>query len=193
MGWDNIMSFSSPHSWIILTAVFIIIYVLARKKSYPKLIDISNILKDYTGIYVSRWDIAFSIVVPVLLSIATAIKKPIDTDMSDLLCVVISILAAAVISFMAMTSERYDGLVEKKNKDMTDNRNEIKCMESLSAGLFNTLLSVILLVLLFVRPIFENHVRFNLAISVVVYALFYHFLFNLLMMMRRLREIYANR
>lgn len=189
----NYVDFSSPRLWVILAIAFIFIYIVARRKGAPKLIDVIDIVKDYIGVYVSKWDIAFYIVVPIFLAIATTFEKAIDKDMADLLCVVISILAAAVISFMAMTSDKYDSVDEKEEKNVTDKRQKRKCMESLAIGLLEILLSIVLLVLLFIRPIFESVEWINWILSVVIYGLFYQFLFNILIMMRRLRQIYSKK
>lgn len=187
---NTIINFSSPCLWIALTLSFVIIYSLIRKKAGPKFIDIGKILSDYRKIYIHGLDLAFSIIVPLFLAIATSLEKPMDKDMADLLCVVISILAAAVISFMAMTSDRFDGVQAKENKNVGDHRSQIQCTESLSIGLFETLLSVVLLIFIFVRPIVQEHEIVGWIFGTAIYALFYQFLFNLLIMMRRLRQIY---
>lgn len=178
--------------WLVLCCLFLFIYWINRKKSSPIFIDVGKIWSDYKGIYRNNWDFAFVLVVPTTLAIATSSKKPMDDSISDVLCVVISILGAAVISFMAMTSERYDKFKEKKDKNLADRRKQIRCMESLSVGLFETLLLVIMLILIFALPIVHGHKMISWAFGTVVYILFYQFLFNIFIMMRRLHQIYSN-
>lgn len=180
-------------SWLCLAlcSLFLLVYFYKRKMSSPIFIDIRKILSDYKGIYINKWDFRFVLVVPSLLALATSFKRPMNDNISDVLCVVISILGAAVISFMAMTSDRYDKFKEKKNKNLADRRNQIRCMESLSVGLFETLLVVSMLVLVFARPIVESHEKTTWLFGTVIYVLFYQFLFNLFVMMRRLHQIYS--
>ena len=178
--------------WLILCCLFLFIYWKNRKKSSPIFIDVGKIWSNYQQIYINNWDSAFVLVVPTTLAIATSSKRPMNDSISDVLCVVISILGAAVISFMAMTSERYDKFKEKKDKNLADRRKQIRCMESLSVGLFETLLLVIMLILIFALPIVQGHEKISWVLGTVIYILFYQFLFNIFIMMRRLHQIYGN-
>lgn len=177
--------------WLVLCCLFLFIYWIKRKQSSPIFIDVGKIWSDYKQIYMNNWDFAFVLVVPTFLALATSSKRPMSDNISDVLCVVISILGAAVISFMAMTSERYDKFKEKKDKNLADRRKQIRCMESLSVGLFETLLLVAMLILIFALPIVRGHEKISWAFGTVIYILFYQFLFNIFIMMRRLHQIYS--
>lgn len=178
-----------PITWIILTIAFIVVYALVRKRTAPALLDVRKILSDYFGIFVSGFDTAFFVLVPFFLSLATALERQVDSEIADILCVVISILAAAVISFMAMTSDKAGSLSQKEWKTQDDFRSKTQCDESIAIGMFETFLSVILLVIIFLRPIFAQTIL-SWFLGLLIYFLFYSFLFNLLIMMRRLHQIY---
>lgn len=184
--------FVSPWFWLGICGIFLLIYWAKRKMHSPIFIDVRKIWSDYKQIYVNKWDFWFVLIVPSLLAIATSLERPMCDGILDVLCVIISILGAAVISFMAMTSERYDKYKEKKDKNLADRRKQVRCMESLSVGLFEILLSVAMLVFIFAMPIIENYEKVTWLFGTVIYILFYHFLFNLFIMMRRLHQIYSS-
>ena len=123
---------------------------------------------------------------------ATNLEKPIDESIANTLCVVISILAAAVVSFMAMTSDRADNILEKEktNRNRSDKRVIYRNLENLTIGMFEMLLSVIMLVLIFLQPITVGDGKISWLVGLAIYDMFYWFIFNLFIMMRRLHQIY---
>lgn len=168
------------------------IYFLASKFKLPEHINIIGILKEYKAIFRKKKDFALIVGLPLTIAMATNLEKPIDESIANTLCVVISILAAAVVSFMAMTSDRADNILgkEKTNRNSSDKRVIYRNLENLTIGMFEMLLSVIMLVLIFLQPITVEDGKISWLVGLAIYDMFYWFIFNLFIMMRRLHQIY---
>lgn len=181
-----------PKLWILISVAFFLIYFLASKFELPEHINIIGILKEYKAIFRKKKDFALIVGLPLTIAMATNLEKPIDESIANTLCVVISILAAAVVSFMAMTSDRADNILgkEKTNRNSSDKRVIYRNLENLTIGMFEMLLSVIMLVLIFLQPITVEDGKISWLVGLAIYDMFYWFIFNLFIMMRRLHQIY---
>lgn len=181
-----------PKLWILISVAFFLIYFLASKFKLPEHINIIGILKEYKAIFRKKKDFALIVGLPLTIAMATNLEKPIDESIANTLCVVISILAAAVVSFMAMTSDRADNILgkEKTNRNSSDKRVIYRNLENPTIGMFEMLLSVIMLVLIFLQPITVEDGKISWLVGLAIYDMFYWFIFNLFIMMRRLHQIY---
>lgn len=181
----------SPVTWLVFTIAIVLFYLFATKTKIPVHLNIIGIFKNYHSVFPQKADLFFLGVVPFTLSVATNIESEVNVETSNLLCVVISILASAVVSFMVMTSDRADAILEKEGakRNQSDNRVIARNKDCLAIGMFEILLAVFMLILIFLAPIFSSKLL-HWGISCAVYFSFYVFLLNLFIMMRKLCQVY---
>ena len=136
----------------------------------------------------TKVDLVFFVFISGTLAMLTLIERPLNSDIINLLGVIISILIGAVLSFMAMTEDKKAVVSSKDVRNINENRAMWQSGEALSFGIIEIILATVLLVLLFFVPDPSEKISFY-SICFLVYALFYFFLFNIFFMVKRLYEI----
>ena len=179
----------SPITWIFFLVLAFLIRRLISKanRSINQLLP-KNIFRKYLMCFSTKLDLVFFTFISGSLAMLTLIKKPINSDIINLLGVIISILIGAVLSFMAMTEDKKTIVSSKDVRNINENRALWQSGEALSFGIIEITLATILLVLLFFIPDPSEKASFYF-VCFLVYALFYFFLFNIFFMAKRLYEI----
>ena len=179
----------SPITWIFFLVLAFLIRRLISKanRSINQLLP-KNIFRKYLMCFSTKLDLVFFTFISGSLAMLTLIKKPINSDIINLLGVIISILIGAVLSFMAMTEDKKTIVSSKDVRNINENRALCQSGEALSFGIIEITLATILLVLLFFIPDPSEKASFYF-VCFLVYALFYFFLFNIFFMAKRLYEI----
>ena len=187
---DCIKSFIfSPMTWIFLLVFAFLIrrFILKENNSVNQLIH-KNIFHKYKKCFSTKVELVFFVLISGTLAMLTLIERPLNSDIINLLGVIISILIGAVLSFMAMTEDKKAVVSSKDVRNINENRAMWQSGEALSFGIIEIILATVLLVLLFFVPDTSEKISFY-SICFLVYALFYFFLFNIFFMVKRLYEI----
>jgi hypothetical protein len=95
-----------------------------------------------------------------------------------------------VLTFMAMTNDKYISNIEKEKKNLADHRLKIQNEDTIAVGMYEVIISIAVLVLTFLSPIFSKICWLNWVVSFLIYYGFYIFLLNILIMVRRLYQVY---
>lgn len=179
----------SPITWIFfLVFAFLIRRLISKANQSINQLLPKNIFRKYLMCFSTKLDLVFFTFISGSLAMLTLIKKPINSDIINLLGVIISILIGAVLSFMAMTEDKKTIVSSKDVRNINENRALWQSGEALSFGIIEITLATILLVLLFFIPDPSEKASFYF-VCFLVYALFYFFLFNIFFMAKRLYEI----
>lgn len=179
----------SPITWIFfLVLAFLIRRLISKANQSINQLLPKNIFRKYLMCFSTKLDLVFFTFISGSLAMLTLIKKPINSDIINLLGVIISILIGAVLSFMAMTEDKKTIISSKDVRNINENRALWQSGEALSFGIIEITLATILLVLLFFIPDPSEKASFYF-VCFLVYALFYFFLFNIFFMAKRLYEI----
>ena len=179
----------SPITWIFfLVLAFLIRRLISKANQSINQLLPKNIFRKYLMCFSTKLDLVFFTFISGSLAMLTLIKKPINSDIINLLGVIISILIGAVLSFMAMTEDKKTIVSSKDIRNINENRALWQSGEALSFGIIEITLATILLVLLFFIPDPSEKTSFYF-VCFLVYALFYFFLFNIFFMAKRLYEI----
>lgn len=179
----------SPITWIFfLVLAFLIRRLISKANQSINQLLPKNIFRKYLMCFSTKLDLVFFTFISGSLAMLTLIKKPINSDIINLLGVIISILIGAVLSFMAMTEDKKTIVSSKDVRNINENRALWQSGEALSFGIIEIILATILLVLLFFIPDPSEKASFYF-VCFLVYALFYFFLFNIFFMAKRLYEI----
>lgn len=179
----------SPITWIFfLVLAFLIRRLISKANQSINQLLPKNIFRKYLMCFSTKLDLVFFTFISGSLAMLTLIKKPINSDIINLLGVIISILIGAVLSFMAMTEDKKTIVSSKDVRNINENRALWQSGEALSFGIIEITLATILLVLLFFIPDPSEKASFYF-VCFLVYALFYFFLFNIFFMAKRLYEI----
>ena len=187
---DCIKSFIfSPMTWIFLLVFAFLIrrLILKANNSVNQLLP-KNIFHKYLKCFSTKVDLVFFVFISGTLAMLTLIERPLNSDIINLLGVIISILIGAVLSFMAMTEDKKAVVSSKDVRNINENRAMWQSGEALSFGIIEIILATVLLVLLFFVPDPSEEISFY-SICFLEYALFYFFLFNIFFMVKRLYEI----
>ncbi len=179
----------SPITWIFfLVLAFLIRRLISKANQSINQLLPKNIFRKYLMCFSTKLDLVFFTFISGSLAMLTLIKRPINSDIINLLGVIISILIGAVLSFMAMTEDKKSIVSSKDVRNINENRALWQSGEALSFGIIEIILATILLVLLFFIPDPSEKASFYF-VCFLVYALFYFFLFNIFFMAKRLYEI----
>lgn len=188
--WNFIkICLSDPKFWFFLSLLVLILFVF-RKPPFPYL-DIRKIVSNYSDVFSNRKsDICFFTIFPLFFSIGTQLAKPITSDGTDVICVVLSILTTMVLTFMTISSSEASLSASKNVKDYGDLRKEYYNKDAIAVGMFEVLISVFVLLLTFALPAIESLNRLAWIVSFLIYFGFYVFVLNIFIMLRRLYQIY---
>ena len=179
----------SPITWIFfLVLAFLIRRLISKANQSINQLLPKNIFRKYLMCFSTKLDLVFFTFISGSLAMLTLIKRPINSDIINLLGVIISILIGAVLSYMAMTEDKKSIVSSKDVRNINENRALWQSVEALSFGIIEIILATILLVLLFFIPDPSEKASFYF-VCFLVYALFYFFLFNIFFMAKRLYEI----
>lgn len=179
----------NPFFWIILAFV-ILLYYIQKKELFPYL-NVAQVFKNYYAVF-SRHkpDFCFFILFPLFLAIGTQLANPLTSSKTDVICVVLSILTAMVLTFMTMSSSEASRAVPKAERDIADVRLEFRNKDAIAVGMYEILISVLVLILTFSLPAIEFQEHISWIIGLFIYLGFYIFILNIFIMIRRLYQIY---
>jgi hypothetical protein len=181
---------TAPWWWASLAGVALLIYGFSGRLAY---IDIIGVIKHYKEVFTKTKDFIFFIAFPLLLAISSTLYSSVDDELSSLMAVVLSILTSMVLTFMAMTNDRYKSSVNKPEKNLGDLQLKARNKDALAVGVYEILLSILVLILIFVLPIVESNRIAQHVMSFFIYYGFYSFLLNVFIIVRRLFQIYFNK
>lgn len=190
--------------WFILSIAFLIVYALTGGLGY---INCLGIIEGYINIFkqnnkIEKKHLLFFMGFPGMLSTATNLSMMITSEVSDIICVVISVLTAIMYVFM--------GTVDAKKSSLSQNENYLDYNyivevhdQTIDIILYETILSVVLLILCFTYALLPNFdyvfIDFGKAVlsirsieSWIIYYCFYSFVLNLLIITKRVYKIEKN-
>lgn len=125
--------------------------------------------------------------VPFLMGYATATIKVIDADTINLIAVIMSILTAMFFKFLAMIIDMKGKLKDNADYFSVEAENSKKALiETYYTVMFEILISIVLLVICLFSGIIQ---KFEIVCSIMIYALTYLLLFNLLMIIKRIFRV----
>lgn len=201
--------------WLLVSVAIVVIYLFNGGLTY---INCKSAVKGYLEIFKnesgrpSLKELLFFILLPLTLAAASQSGRAIEADVTDVICVVISILTAMIYSFMAIISSKYENVIQKNDSTnkidyFTADKIQKIYNETISIITCEILVSVLLLVLCFVQPVvFPKGIQisaqasveeicwlfiFN-AIGYIIYSCFYFFVLNILVVTKRFYYITSN-
>ena len=178
-----------PWLWAAIAGIVFIIYGFSGRLAY---IDIIGVIRHYRSVFTKRKDFVFFLVFPLFIAVSSNLYKNVDKDLSDLMAVVLSILTSMVLTFMALTNDRYESSINNPNRDLSDLQLQARNKDALAVGVYEILISILVLILIFIFPIAEIQPITKWIMSFFIYYGFYSFLLNIFIMVRRLFQIYLS-
>lgn len=185
MRWSKKMYLPSIISQLLTNSTFYIIlalllFIFSPGKTY---INVFKIITSYYREFTShnRSVILIIVIIPICLANAINLQVNLNQDLIETIAVIISILMSLFFTYISYFQEY-------ENKEQTDyNRkkiNEKYSKETKSIASYEVLISVIILIICFIYPIFNNELIKEF-ISGLIYFLFFHMLINLLILLKR--------
>ena len=172
--------FNNVWLWAVFLIVTLIIYSLSERKcdAIPKLFDIR-------GIYLL-------IVVSLLARITTLLNLDSKESFSQI-GVILSLLVSAIIGLIPMILDKSDSIQNVSSKNYSHKRKLDFIEDTVQTGMFDILISIIDLILIFLSIGTTSENPNSLSFSFLVYSiywLFYLFSFNILIIMHKLYVVY---
>lgn len=157
-----------------------LLFIFSPGKKY---INIFKIVISYYREFTAqnRSVILMIVIIPICLANAINLKIELDKDLIETISVIISILMSLFFTYISHFQEH-------EKEEQTDyNRKKINkkyLNETKSIASYEVLVSVIILIICFIYPIFNNELIKEF-ISGLIYFLFFHMLINLLILLKR--------
>ncbi len=183
---------TNSYMWLLVSGIYVFVHVLySRKSSKASLpfINISAVIKNYRKVFIRKQDFYFFIFFPFLLSVATHLSRSLNSEISNIICVVLSILESAVLTFMAMTNDEAAQISRSSNLYLNHLRQIERIKDTIAVGMYDVVIGIIVLIMNFLFPITKTDKWFSRVVSLLVYWGFYIFVFNIFIMVRKLTQI----
>lgn len=182
----------SPQCWLGFSLVYLFWYTMRAKTKKQRLafLNVKGVFRNYKKVFPVLRDFLFFLILPFLLAVATQLNQRLNNAISNIICVVLSILESTVLTFMAMSNEKYQSIKEDKNLTLGDLRAKFQNEDTIAIGMYETLVSVIVLILNFLFPVIKNYKIVAWIVSLLIYWGFYIFVINIIIIVRRLYQIY---
>ena len=191
--------------WLVLSLLVLIIYLFFGGAIY---INCINPIKGYIDIFrrkpggkVIKRNLLFFITFPVMLATGTTLNTLLSETFSSTISVIITILTAMLFSFMAMINTKYENATQSCDIDYSTYQwLKIAHKETIDLITVEILVSIVILILCFSYSFSpQTDIKFweyqNVFISVrsiiswFVFASFYFFIVNLLIVTKRFYNI----
>ena len=189
---DNILKIIlSPLFWLALSAIYLLLYILFRRtKNILPFLNITDVVKNYKKVFPLRRDLLFFLIFPFLLSLTTQFNQIVNEGISNIICVVLSILESTVLTFMAMSNDKYQRISENQQQNLQGIRAKYRNDDAIAIGMYEILVGIVVFILNFIFPSVESHKIISWFVSLFIYWGFYIFVLNIFGMVRRLYQIY---
>lgn len=184
---------TNPLIWILAAGFYLLIYTLChRVKRHDAMpfLDLKNIFYNHRHIFLLPRDYLFFVILPFFLAMATQMHKALNADISNLICVILSILESTVLTFMAMANDKTQHIEHSCNITLQELHEKAQLKDTIAVGMYEVIMGIIVLVLTFIYPIIENYRLLSRVVSFLVYWGFFIFVLNIMIMARRLYQIY---
>lgn len=184
----------NPGVWLstILLLLFILFHSISSKKVFPKLLDIRGILFGYLNVFPNKVDLVYILSIVILLTIITI--SLVTPDLEDLskeytqIGVILTLLVAAIIDIMGMAISKSESIHLEKSQDQS-HVFKIACSKDIvRIGVFEILIGFLDLITIFLLGAIGSSML--LIFRFIIYALFYLFSFNILIVMHKLYLLY---
>lgn len=181
--------FNNVWLWAVFLIVTLIIYSLSERKcdAIPKLFDIRGIISDYRKVFKRRKDFIYLLIVVSLLARITTLLN-LDSKKSFSQIGVI-----LIIGLIPMILDKSDSIQNVSSKNYSHKRKLDFIEDTVQTGMFDILISIIDLILIFLSIGTTSENTNSLSFSFLVYSiywLFYLFSFNILIIMHKLYVVY---
>lgn len=182
----------SPQCWLCFSFVYLFWYAMRTRAKKQRLafLNVQGVFRNYKKVFPILRDYLFFLILPFLLAVATQLNRQLNNEISDIICIVLSILESTVLTFMAMSNEKYQSANENKDWNLSNLRAKCQNEDTIAIGMYETLVSVIVLILNFIFPIIKNYKVAAWIVSLLIYWGFYIFVINIVIIVRRLYQIY---
>lgn len=173
----------------------LIIYSLSERKcdAIPKLFDIRGIISDYRKVFKRRKDFIYLLIVVSLLARITTLLNLDSKESFSQIGVILSLLVSAIIGLIPMILDKSDSIQNVSSKNYSHKRKLDFIEDTVQTGMFDILISIIDLILIFLSIGTTSENPNSLSFSFLVYSiywLFYLFSFNILIIMHKLYVVY---
>lgn len=197
---------TTSKTWLVLAVLLLLIYFL-----YGGLTFINCIapIKGYFAVFrdingkIRVLDILFFCGMPAILATATTLHNCVTDEILNVIGVIIAILTSMIYSFMAIVNAKFE-TEDKDQKESFLTFSWLKTVHAETIDVITTevLISVLLLVLCFLKPVIggvdvveagqevgKMTIAINNIISWLIYYCFYAFVLNLLIVTKRFYNI----
>lgn len=179
--------FNNVWLWAVFLIVTLIIYSLSERKcdAIPKLFDIRGIISDYRKVFKRRKDFIYLLIVVSLLARITTLLNLDSKKSFSQIGVILSLLVSAIIGLIPMILDKSDSIQNVSSKNYSHKRKLDFIEDTVQTGMFDILISIIDLILIFLSIGTTSENTNSLSFSFLVYSiywLFYLFSFNILIM-----------
>ena len=149
----------------------------------PKLFDIRGIISDYRKVFKRRKDFIYLLIVVSLLARITTLLNLDSKESFSQIGVILSLLVSAIIGLIPMILDKSDSIQNVSSKNYSHKRKLDFIEDTVQTGMFDILISIIDLILIFLSIGTTSENTNSLSFSFLVYSiywLFYLFSFNIL-------------
>ena len=181
--------------WAGFLALLVVFYALSTKDSpaVPRLFDIRGIVCGYYCVFERKKDFWSLLILISLLTRITILSNPASDDSFSEIGVILSLLVSAIIGLIPMALSKSDNIQGLNTKDRSHRKKVIYIEDIAQVGMFDILISMIDLIMIFlsngIQPIGPNQLLPSV-LDYLIYWLFYLFAFNILIIMHKLYVVY---
>ena len=186
--------------WLLFAGIVLLAYIIFGGASY---FNVFKIVKKYVDVFrgtnkhILKRHLFFFFCFPMILAIASNLHRVVDDELLSVIGVVVSILTSALYSFLGTISAKRDQVTQNMQISSSDFKRQITLhKETISIIHLEILVSILLLILCFAQPalsgcnvlLWENDIAYigiKSIISGFIYYLFYFFILNLLVVLKR--------
>ena len=184
---------ATPYGLLIISGIALLIGRFVFKKKYLNCIQIIvrhfTCFKKHNGKY-SITSVGLYFGVPFLIALALVKIKEIDTDVVNMLTIIISILTSMFFTMLTLILDMRKKVLSNPNYDANKASVSAKVLkETYYAIMFEILLSIAILMMCFIEMFSSNFSRYT---SVIIYYLTFVLLTNLFMVLKRIFNVIDN-
>lgn len=183
------MGLISPYIIILVIILLLVFSKLVLKNDYMNLHGIIKnhykVFKDSKGNQL-KFQIFINYIIPIILSLSINEIQIIEVDQIEHLIIIFSILISMLFTLLVLIINSNTRISNNKKIDAsTFNILKDLVIETYSTVIYEILISIILLIISFIYI----YTASNFYMSILIYYLIFHFLFNLLIILKRVNSI----
>lgn len=182
-----------PKIWLILTALFAVLYMARMKRILPQQFCIGAIFKEYRKVFIHPLDCAYPMVISATLAVATAFTTPLPDWLSCKICMIASILLAGEFVMLCLIAQEAKKTENKPTHNLSDKRLMVRSTEATAVGALEFILAIGLWFLALMKLLLQPYSVAQTVLDITIYFASYFFIWNAILLARRLAQVTLTR